>query len=116
MYLTAAQIKTRLTERYGVTDPAIDDGDALAASEALRALAPFTLEVDLDATPPELPDALLDWVALKALALATDEAGPITAEGMGRSSTSYALPEHSRNGKRARLLILPYLAWKGARA
>lgn len=112
-----------MQDRYSVPEATVDgldDGDVLVAGAAFDALAPFTPEVamslDEDPTGATLPDALKDWLALKALALAVDEPGPITSEGMGRSSTTYASPEHTQSGKRLLSLIAPYLKRTGARA
>lgn len=123
MYLSAEEVKTRLQARYSV--PAADvaalgEGDALVASEAFDALAPFEPEVamslDEDPTGGTLPDALKDWIALKALTIVQDDSAPVISEGAGRSSTTFAAPDLTRTQKRMRELITPYLRRKGSRS
>lgn len=108
--MLATEAMTRLN-RYDI-EAALSDGDVLAATLALGGLAPFTADVDL-ADPPE---ALLDWTALKAYALAADELPAITSEGIGDTSGQYATPRYSQTHARMRELAAPYLKRTGARA
>lgn len=109
MYLTPEQARLTLVERFGI-DKSPMIGDLIAASEELREYAPFVDGVDLDG---ELPDTLLDWVALRAHVLSEDEPGPVTEDSMSPFTRRYARPEATQNQKRLERLIAPYLAHKG---
>jgi len=110
--MLATEAMTRLN-RYDI-EAALSDGDVLAASLALGGLAPFKPDVGLGEA--ELPDALKDWTALKAYALAADELPPITSEGIGDTSGQYATPRLSQTHARMRELAAPYLKRTGGRA
>lgn len=110
MDMTPEQARTRLNDRYGI-DKAPLIGDLIMAGEDLRAEAPFkaNANVDLD----NLPDALLDWIALRAHVLTEDEPGPVTEDSMSPFTRRYAAPEATQNQKRLQRLIAPYLSRKG---
>lgn len=108
MYLTPGESQIRLLNRYNI-DKAPMIGDLVSASEELREHAPFVADVDLD----NPPDALLDWVALRALVLSEDEPGAVVEDSMNPFTRKYAAPEHTQNGKRLERLLRSYLAHKG---
>jgi hypothetical protein len=111
MYLTPNEAATRLKDRYGVEDtPRI--GDLMIASDALDGMAPFE-DVDLDAGP--IPDALLDYVALKAHVLARDRQEGQTSSSLGPMSHSFAWPQLSPDARRLDALLRPYLKRTGSR-
>ena len=136
-YLTKAQAVARLTEAdtgYGL--PAeqvgtITGGDLRLASDALDGMAPFEGERALAGQEREfprvvhvgdsrnaarVPDAVLDWVALKALELGTEHEPGVRSEGAGRVSVSYSEPKRSQLERRMDGLIAPYLLKVGSRA
>ena len=130
-YLTRAEAASRLTDPetgYGFTAEeagVISGGDLRAASDELDAMGPF---VDSPSDPtqerqwprnapgssgPGMPDAVLDWVALRAYQLSSDDEPPVRSEGAGGVSVSYAVPKLSQSGKRMERLLAPYLLWTG---
>lgn len=132
-YLTADQIIDRLADRFGITALVLD-GDAEVASDQLDALRPFVgtklvtdgsqerefpRSVNPDgttnvATTP--PSAVLDWVAMCAYRLATDDAPPVTSEGAGSVNISYATPKPSQAERRMEYLLAPYFLRMGQRS
>jgi hypothetical protein len=52
---------------------------------------------------------VLDWVALCAYRLATNDAPPVTSESAGSVSRSFAAPKPSQTGRRMAALLDPYL-------
>lgn len=63
-----------------------------------------------------VPDALLDWVALKAFELSTEHEPGVRSEGAGRVNVSYSEPKRSQLERRMEGLIGPYLLKTGRRA
>lgn len=97
--------------RYDV-EAELFDGDVLAAELALGALAPFRDDVDLE----DPPEALLDWVVLKARHIAAASTEGVIASRVDVLSKSYAWPQLSPDAKRLRALVAPYLKRTGSRA
>lgn len=118
-YLTPTEAASRLS-RYGITQT-VEEGDLDAASGQLDALAPFFGDKTDSAQENEfprdgdtvVPDAVLDWVALRAYQLSTDEGPPVERESAGRVSSTYALPKLSQTEKRMGALLHPYLSHVG---
>ncbi len=96
--------------RYSITTP-LTEGHVEAGSAALDELAPFKDDVDFG----NLPDALLDWIALHAYMLADKWPGPVVRDSMTPFSTVYAAPEPNRHARTARELVGPYLKRSGVR-
>jgi hypothetical protein len=136
-YLIKTEATARLTDAntgYGFTTEqagAITGGDLRLASDALDSMAPFEGEralVDQEREFPRVylvgdsraaatvPDAVLDWVALKAYALSTEHEPGVRSEGAGRVSVSYSEPKRSQLERRMEGLIEPYLLKVGRRA
>lgn len=113
MYLTPTEAQDRLQTRYSLvsSEAPLTIGDVLAASQALDELGPFEDSVDFD----NLPDALLDYVALYAHMLATDELPAISSETVSGARADYAsgAPRKSRNARRMDRLIAPYIRRRG---
>lgn len=122
-YLTKAQAVTRL-EAYDIaTESAalITDPDLRMASDELddskgpfRGERPYDQErqfprVDPDTGDPEatVPEAVFDWVALRAYQIAIDEAPAVKSEGAGRVSVSYFAPKVPQIERRMCALIKP---------
>jgi len=108
LYMTPEEARLTLVDRFGI-DKSPMIGDLVAASDELRERAPFVESVDLD----DPPDALLDWVALRALVLTEDEPGAVTEDSMSPFTRKYARPEATQNQKRLERLIRPYLSHRG---
>lgn len=122
-YLTADMAEARLFERYGI-ESEIFVGDLVIASRELDA-RPLVGEA-YDATAQSLafprsytvpgdeagmvPEAILDWVALRAYQLATEDEPAVASESAGRVSVSYFRPKISQLERRMRRLLAPYLA------
>jgi hypothetical protein len=119
-YLTRAEALLRLDAYLVDADTAdlLTEPDLRAASDELDSLAPFVgrrpeeqerqfpreIDGELQASVPE---AILDWVALRALQLSADEEPAIRSESAGRVSVTYENPKETQNAKRmARLLDL----------
>lgn len=136
-YLTKARAVSRLTdeeEGYGLTPEeagAVTGGDLRLASDALDSMAPFEGEraqrdqerefprvmyVGDSRAGATVPDAVLDWVALKALELSAEHEPGVRSEGAGRVSVSYSEPKRSQLERRMDGLIEPYLLKTGSRA
>lgn len=127
-YLTNTLIATRLTSRFAVT-ATITVGDADIASDDLDSSGPFIGERQADGqerafprsispdgtdnTNPAIPDAILDWVALRAYQLSTDEDPPVQSEAVIDRSLTFTSPKISQTEKRKERLLDPYLANAG---
>lgn len=109
MYLTATEAEARLQTRYNITAE-LTEGDVEAGESALEELAPFETPLDQYDT---LPNALLDYVALYAYILATDELPGIQSENVGGTSSTYATPRQSQAAHRMDRLVAPYLQRRG---
>lgn len=110
MYLTPAQARTRLIARYDV-EAELTIGDLMLASDELDQMAPFEADVDVE----NLPDALLDWVALRAHHIAAVDREGFTATRADVLSKTYAWPQLSRTARRLEKLVAPYLKRTGVR-
>jgi hypothetical protein len=110
IYMIPAEAQTRLLNRYGI-DATLYIGDVLAASEELRSMAPFVEGVDVD-DPDTLPDALLDWVALRANELRKGITGPPPASRVKAGNVTVDLRLQDQDATK-RGLLAPYLKHKG---
>ena len=130
-YLTGDQIVERLADRFGVESPGVFDGDADAASDALDSMGPFkgeraqrdqerefprVVNVGDSRNAARIPDAVLDWVALKAHELSTEHEPGVRSEGAGRVNVSYSEPKRGQLERRMDGLMEPYLLRVGDRA
>ncbi len=120
-YLTEEQARARLAE-YGIAPDVLTRGDLRVASNELDVM-PLIGERYADGqgrafprsvTRPgdvegEIPGAVLDWIALRAYQLSSDEDPTVTSEGAGSVSVSYARPKLSQTEKRMARLLAPYL-------
>lgn len=129
-YLTAEQAAQRLYDRYNINAELVQ-ADVDIASYALDDMGPFVGNKYVDDgtqveafprtttvvgdTEGVAPERVLDWVALKAYELATNEAPPVKSESAGRVSVTYELPKVSQNQKRMYRLIAPYFKTIGDR-
>lgn len=130
-YLTTEEAQTRLSERYGIT-ATLTTGDVEAASDELDDMTPFigsrySDDINIQARPfprdetlsgdgeGAVPERVLDWVALRAYQLATDEEPPVTSESAGGVSVSYKTPKVSQTDRRMAALLSPYLRQVGRR-
>lgn len=95
--------------RYNL-EASLTEGDVEAGENALQELAPFETPLEEYDT---LPNALLDYVALYAYILATDELPGIQSESVGGTSSNYATPRQSQAAHRMDRLIAPYLQRRG---
>ena len=123
-YETSDQMETRLEDRFGIT-ATVYEGDAEIASDELDALRPFIgskLDSDQEREFPrsinpdgttnedtDVPERVLDWVALKAYTLANVDVPAITSESIGSTSRSYSTPKIDQSERRMSVLIEPYL-------
>lgn len=92
-YLTSDEIFERLDERFSLRAE-VSDGIAEIASSALDAHVSVPSSAGADP-----PDALLDWVALKAYSLSLSDAAyspGVTSESARGVSRSYSTPKASR--------------------
>jgi hypothetical protein len=112
----------RLSQRFGIENAVLTAGDLEVASDELDANAPFV------GTRPEgqhrqfpregeeeVPPAVLDWVALRALQLSSDEEPAVKHERAGRVGVTYLHGKVSQNERRARARIVPLLRYWGRR-
>lgn len=108
MYLTPQQATSRLSERYGLdSTPYI--GDLIMAGEELHGLAPFKPTVDLD----DPPEALIDWVALRAHELRRGREDPPPASRISAADVTVWV-DNTRQTMSG--LITPYLRYTGRSA
>jgi hypothetical protein len=123
-YETNEQMQTRLSQRFGITAE-ITVGDADIASNDVDSLGPFIgsrLADDQERQFPrnvnpdgstnavtDPPEAVLDWVALRAYQLSNDEDPAIKSETVGRASVVYLRGKLSRIERRMSGLLTPYL-------
>ena len=118
-------MEARLLDRYGVT-ASVFPGDLDVASDDLDEARPFVgwkfnseqdrewpRSFDGNLNPSLIPEAVLDWVSLRALQLSTDEEPPVKSEGAGGVSVSYATAKLSQSAKRMERLLSPYLRKTG---
>lgn len=120
-YLTADEATEKLADRFGITAE-LFDGDMDAASDALDAMGPFMGHVS-DSSQARMfprwvpffggtdqtPEAILDYVALKAYELSTEHEPGVRSEGAGRVNVSYSEPKRSQLERRMAGLLDPYL-------
>ncbi len=121
MYLTATEAQERLQTRYNF-EAILNIGDVMLASLDLDELAPFKGEKTDSAQvrefprdgETETPDAVLDWVALRAHQMGADEREGVTRRRVGEVSIEHA-PGFSRTVRHLRVLLDPYLQRTGVR-
>lgn len=111
MFVTPGEAEVRLRLRYGI-ETMLYIGDVLAASEELRGMAPFVDTVDLDGETGELPDALLDWVALRSNEFRKGATGPPPASRVKAGNVTVDLRLQDQDATK-RGLLAPYLKHKG---
>lgn len=127
-YLTKAEAVTRL-EAFNITTASanlVTDADLRIASNDLDERAPFLgerpydqerqfprLDPETDEAELSVPDEILDWVALRAHSLATNEVPAVRSEGAGRVSVSYFSPKPGPNARRMASMLAPYLRKTG---
>jgi hypothetical protein len=101
----------------------VTHADLRAASDYLDSLAPFygekpeeqarqfpRVDAELDENEePIIPDAILDYVCLRAMHVAADEEPAVISESAGRTSATYAYPKISQTRRRMQYLLQPYL-------
>ena len=132
-YLTASQAETRLYSRFNI-ETTVTDGDVEIASDELDAGTPFigtklvtdgTQErefprsVNPDGTTNEAttpPDAVLDWVALAAYQLTSDDSPAVTSASADGVSLTFASADTSPTERRMAYLLSPYYLKVGERA
>jgi hypothetical protein len=124
-YLTHEDIVARLLARFQL-EAEIAPADADIASFELDSSGPF-IGAKLDEAQPhqfprdeapdgtpstseDIPDAVLDWVSLRAYQLSSDEAPAVKQESAGRVSVTYADPKLSQSQNRMERLLVPYLS------
>ncbi|MDP9478351.1 MAG: hypothetical protein M3R38_22165 [Actinomycetota bacterium] len=110
-YLTAAQAAARLTDRFALSDHALADAYVAIASDEVDAEGPFSgltyspiqgrefprTHVALGDEVGVVPDAVLDFVALRAAHLSQPSpAAPIQSHSVGEVSRTYASPKRER--------------------
>jgi len=125
-YLTGAEIAERLTERFpNLPEVTVGDGDAEIASAELDGSGPFiggrlaedqelafprdTLPNGDENTEDDVPDAILDWVALNAAQISRDEAPGIKSESRSGLSVTYSGATRSPFARRKSGLLIPWL-------
>ncbi len=121
MYQTVAEAEARLQTRYNL-EASLTIGDVMLASLDLDGLAPFEGEKTDSGQAREFPrdgdtetpDAVLDWVALRAYALVSEEKEGVTRRRVDVLSIEHA-PAYSRTARRLQKLLDPYLQRTGAR-
>lgn len=137
-YLTKQQAVARLVDAdtgFGISAEVADQitgGDLRLASDELDDMGPFKgspLSESQDREWPRAggfgsgirgifsgtPQSILDWVALRAFQLATEDEPAVSSEGAGGVSVSYALPKRSQLERRMERLLSPYLLKTGGR-
>ena len=130
-YLTAQAAESRLYATYRI-EGELSTGDVLAATLELdRYAGPFigerydseqelafprSVEPDGTATTSEdAPDAVLDWVALRAYELSREDEPPVTSRGLIRASVTYGRAAIPRTTRLMESLLNPYQLKVGER-
>lgn len=124
-YLSPDDAAARLWGRYDIQVD-LKSGDLYTATYELDSYARFIGERQADdqalAFPRTLnpdgtdnaeitvPDAVLDWVALRAYQLSVNEGPPVKSESVLDQSVTYAFASTSQTAKRMAGLLTPYLA------
>lgn len=127
-YLSTAEAETRLEDRYEIITT-LTVGDVDAASWELDANGPFigerlssTQELAFprnlnpdgtENTDTDVPERILDWVALKSYQLTSNEQPGIISESIGMASWTFGKPVSSQSERRMEHLISPYVAEGG---
>ena len=121
-YLTTTDAQNRLSTRFDIGSPALTGGDVDSASDDLDAMGPFvgarhtsgqarqfprsvTLTGDAAGV---VPDRILDWVALRAYQLATEDRPAIVSEGVLADRVKYARSKKGRVERLMASLLKPY--------
>ena len=126
-YLTDVAASIRL-EEFGFDTESVTVGsaDLRIASDELDAKAPFygvrpenqerqfpRIDPETGEAAESIPDAILDWVSLRAYQLASDETPAVKSEGAGRVSVTYFSPKMGPVARRMATLLRPYLRTYG---
>ena len=132
-YLTASDAETRLYSRFNI-ETTVTDGDVEIASDELDAQTPFIgtklvtdgtqirefpRSLNPDGTANEdtdPPEAVLDWVALAAYQLTSDDSPAVTSASADGVSLTFARPDTSPTERRMERMISPYYLKVGERA
>lgn len=130
-YLSTNDAEARLWSRYGV-EASLSTGDLEAASVELDALAPFigskydtsgdqelafprSINPDGTEGDGEVPERVLDWVALAAYTITSPDSPAVTSESIGSTSRTYSTSRVSPSTRRLAHLIEPYFLKVGQR-
>ena len=120
-YLTVTDAQNRLSTRFDIPATLLA-GDVDAASYELDSRGPFvgakyltaqTLQFPRSVTIPGdtagvVPERILDWVALRAFQLSTQDTPGVLGEGVSDDRVRYARPKRSRAERLMRSLLSPY--------
>ncbi len=122
-YLTTTDAQNRLSTRFDIGSPALTSGDVDSASDDLDLMGPFVGVKDGPGTQNRqfprsvtlagdtagvVPDRILDWVALRAYQLATEDRPAIVSEGVLADRVKYARPKKGRVERLMASLLKPY--------
>lgn len=117
-YLDPAAAASRLSG-FGITAE-VSERELMVASDQLDALAPFAGSKPYGqerqfprAGEDAVPDAVLDWVALRAYELSSEEEPPVTSERAGSVSRNYGRAKISRTARLRYGLLDRYLLRTG---
>lgn len=121
-YLSDTEAAARLQDRYNITAaPVLGDLEAASGELDASPLVGWRYDLNQEREFPrsvtlagdvegEVPEAVLDWVALRAYQLLEDESPAVQSEGARGVNVSYAEPKLSQTEKRMKRLLAPYLA------
>lgn len=116
-FINPEDASARLSSRFGIEGASLTHGDLAIASSNLDGRAPFVGEKNdeyqLHQFPrdgeDDVPEAILDYVALRAFALATNDKPAVSSERADEVSVTYRSPKRSQTEKRMARLVAPYL-------
>lgn len=126
-YLSPEEAEARLWSRYRM-EAALSAGDVEVASNELDSRGPFigirrdtaqllefprSVNPDGTTSSADVPAAVLDWVALYAYRLSSDDPPAITSSGAGSVSVSYAASKPSQSERRMVGLLEPWYRRSG---
>jgi hypothetical protein len=125
-FLDTDEAEARLQSRYGIEDAGLTAGDLDIAASNLDSRAPFVGEKThpdqlhqfprkgiVSGEDDHVPEEVLDWVALRAYQLATDDKPAVSSERADEVSVTYRFPKRSQTEKRMARLLTPYLRRHG---
>lgn len=128
-YLTKADAEARLKDRFGVPadEAVVFPADLEAATAELDSLAPFEGDradaaqlLEFPRRGEEIPEVVLDWVALRAHQLGQEEDdAPLKSEEVLDKKVTYARPSESRLERRLKATaaaVEDLVLWVGRRA